>query len=100
MTDSGMEIKILHNKNEALPKIPYKKGVLMSVETVHAGGYCNDENGGNLRMQINFSIDRKSALLPTIIKKERMIDNSCVNNIIEVSLCIYKYQQTLHLSNY
>ena len=86
MTDSGMQTKILHNEKEALLKNPYKKGALMNVETVHAGGYCNDENEGNLRMQIKFSIDRKSAPLPTIIKQERMIDNSCINNIREVSL--------------
>ena len=86
MTDSGMQIKILHNEKEALFKIPYKKGALMNVETVHAGGYCNDENEGNLRMQIHFSIDRKTAPLHTIVKQERKIDNSCVNNIREVSL--------------
>ena len=64
MTESGMEIKIKHNEKETLFKIPYKKGALMNVEPVHAGVYCNDESGGNLRMQIHFSIDRKKSPFP------------------------------------
>ena len=100
MTKSGMQIKIKHNGKATLFNIPYNKGALMNVETVHAGGYCNDENGGNLRMQIHFSIDRKKLPLPIIIKKERFEDISHENDIREVSFWIYKYKQTLHLSNY
>ena len=58
----------------------------MNVETVHVGGYCNDENEGNLRMQIRFSADRKTAPLPTIIKQDRLEDNYHENDIREVTL--------------
>ena len=85
MTESGMQNKIKHNEKATLFKIPYKKGVLMNVETVHAGGYCNDENGGNLRMQINFPIDRETSPLPTFIRQECYDDISHENDIREVS---------------
>ena len=48
----------------------------MNVEILHTCGYCNDENEGNLRIQIHISIDRKSAPLLTIIRQEHMTDNS------------------------
>ena len=96
MAESGMQIKIKHNEKETLFKIPYKKGALMNVETVHAYGYCNAENGGNLRMQIHFSIDREKSQLPTIIRQEHYDDISHENNIREVSFWIYKYKQILH----
>ena len=81
MAEYGMQTKVLHNKKEAVFNIPYKQGDLMNIETVHAGGYCDEENEGNLRMQINFSIDSTSAPLPTIIKQEHVIENSCVKDI-------------------
>ena len=58
----------------------------MNVRTVHAGGSCNDENEGNLRMQIHISIDRKYAPLPTTIRQEHMIENSHENDVKEASL--------------
>ena len=86
MKEYGMKIKVEHNENHTLYNIPFKTGVLMNVNTVHAGGYCDDEEFGNLRMQIHFSIDRKHAPLPTIIRQEHVVDNSHEEEIKAVSL--------------
>ena len=86
MKKSGMQIKVQHNEKDTLFNITFTTGVLMNVKTVHAGGYCNDEEEGNLRMQIHISLDRKHAPLPTIILQQHLPGNSHEKEVKEVSL--------------
>ena len=66
--------------------IPFTTCVLMNGKTVHVGGYCNDEEEGNLKMQIHISPDRKHAPLPTIILQQHPTDNSHGKEVKEVSI--------------
>ena len=86
MQKSWIEIKVQHNEKDTFFNVPFKTGVLMNVKTVHAGGYCNDKEEGNLRMQIHISLDRKHAPLPTIIVQQHLTENYHEKEFKEVSL--------------
>ena len=85
LTQSGMQLQILHDGVESVYNIPYGKGAIMNAKTVHAGGFCNDATEGNLRMQLHISIDRDHSPLPIDIIQERFEDYPG-KNVQEVSL--------------
>ena len=85
LTEAGMQLQIRSDGVETVYSIPYRKGAIMNAATVHAGGFCNDTKGGNLRMQIHISTDRNVSPLSVTIIQERFVD--CPGpNVQEVSL--------------
>lgn len=64
LTQYGMKLAIYEGKFGKVYDFDYGKLYVIPANTVHAGGFCNDAYGGNLRLQLHITTDSKNHPLP------------------------------------